>query len=111
MAPLNSLLEELEDSNTPAEPILRPRASSYSDFYHTVRTQVAKDAQRKKRQDTEKRRRDRTREALALEGKAENIQLIRKPTLEHYDDQLLDASQQDYLYAAPSAVSRSVLTP
>ncbi|KAM0324769.1 hypothetical protein ACHAQA_007733 [Verticillium albo-atrum] len=93
--PLSKLLEELEDDDDPPEPMLARRAKSYSDFYHVVRAQLAKDAHKKK--EDRKRRKDKTLEALMIAAKVDNISVPRKPVLNQYNDQLLEASQPEYL--------------
>lgn len=101
--PLSRLLEDPQDNNDPPEPALARRAKSYSDFYHVVRAQLAKDAH-KKREDR-KRRKDKSLEALMiaanvdnwLAANVDNMPVPRRPVLDQYNDQLLEASQHEYL--------------
>ncbi|KAM0628381.1 hypothetical protein ACHAQG_001431 [Verticillium nonalfalfae] len=96
--PLSRLLEDPEDDDDPPEPVLARRAKSYSDFYHVVRAQLAKDAH-KKREDR-KRRKDKSLEALMIAANVDNIPVPRRPVLDQYNDELLQASQHEYLYGA-----------
>ncbi|EGY17185.1 uncharacterized protein VDAG_00867 [Verticillium dahliae VdLs.17] len=104
--PLSLLLEDPQDNNDPPEPALARRAKSYSDFYHVVRAQLAKDAH-KKREDR-KRRKDKSLEALMiaanvdnwLAANVDNMPVPRRPVLDQYNDQLLEASQHEYLSPA-----------
>ncbi|ROT35825.1 Sec34-like family protein [Sodiomyces alkalinus F11] len=98
---LSKLVEE-EARRSPPEATVARRAKSYSDFYHVVRSQLAKDSQKKKQkkreEDQRKRRKDRkTLEALNLAANVDDVVFPPKPILTQYDDRLLEASQQDYL--------------
>ncbi|KAH8196663.1 hypothetical protein TruAng_009187 [Truncatella angustata] len=93
--PLGNLYDEADASNDPPEATLTRRAKSYSDFYHVVRAQLSKDAKRrrKKRRDD----RDRSFEALSLvKPEDDTNRRINAPDTP-IDDQLLEASQQEYL--------------
>ncbi|KAI0886718.1 Sec34-like family protein [Annulohypoxylon maeteangense] len=93
--PLEGLLEEPETIIGPPEATLSRRAKSYSDFYHVVRAQISKDAAaaKKKRRKTKERNLD----ALMIE-KVENVDRHRTlPQLESFDNELIEASQQQYL--------------
>ncbi|KAI8258094.1 Conserved oligomeric Golgi complex subunit 3 [Colletotrichum sp. SAR11_239] len=90
---LDEIFEEIEDTNTPPEATVLRRAKSYSDFYHVVRAQLAKDEQKKRR----KRRKDKNWDALDVAAQVNGPSLNRRPVLDHCDEQLLEASQQEYL--------------
>ncbi|KAL2752097.1 hypothetical protein ACRALDRAFT_1083664 [Sodiomyces alcalophilus JCM 7366] len=95
---LSKLVEE-QATHTPPEATVARRAKSYSDFYHVVRSQLAKDSHKKKREeDQRKRRKDRkTLEALNVAVNLDDAVFSPKPILTQYEDRLLEASQQDYL--------------
>lgn len=90
---LDEIFEEIEDTNTPPEATVLRRAKSYSDFYHVVRAQLAKDEQKKRR----KRRKDKSWDALDVAAQVNDPSLSCRPVLDHCDEQLLEASQQEYL--------------
>ncbi|KAF7560075.1 hypothetical protein G7046_g4055 [Stylonectria norvegica] len=92
--PLTNVFEEIEDSNDPPEPTVIRRASSYSDFYRVVQAQLSSDG-KPKRNKTDKR--ERAWEALMLPDAAGNVEHQKEQSLASYDDQLLDASQEEYL--------------
>ncbi|KAI0097521.1 Sec34-like family protein [Nemania sp. FL0031] len=91
--PLERLLEEPESSIGPPEPTLIPRAKSYSDFYHVVRAQLAKDATKKKR------RRPKTRglDALVITNPEDNLPPPKFSPSRSTDAGLVDASQEEYM--------------
>ncbi|KAJ6441155.1 Sec34-like family protein [Purpureocillium lavendulum] len=101
--PLENVYEELEDKNTPPEPTLVKRAASYSDFYHVVTAQLAKD--RQARRARKGCTRNRAWEALTLCAEAPATRgdaaaaaaAAAFPRDESYESELLEASQQDYL--------------
>ncbi|KAI1332481.1 Sec34-like family protein [Xylariaceae sp. FL0255] len=89
-APLDRLFEEPDTSIEPPEPILIPRAKSYSDFYDIVRAQLSKDAARKKKRKSKERSLD----ALLVN----NGICARKPKPSRpIDHELVNASQREYL--------------
>ncbi|TEA11957.1 Conserved oligomeric Golgi complex subunit 3 [Colletotrichum sidae] len=90
---LEEIFEEIENTNTPPEASVPRRAKSYSDFYHVVRAQLAKDEQRKRR----RRRKDKTWDALDVAAQANDSGVNKRPVLGQYDERLLEASQQEYL--------------
>jgi hypothetical protein len=97
-APLENVYEEIENTNTPPEPTVVRRAASYSDFYRVVKAQISKDEASKKRKAVKK---ERQWDALQL---CEKTLRRRVPEEARYDvldssldDQLLEASQEDYL--------------
>ncbi|KAF6825528.1 golgi complex component [Colletotrichum plurivorum] len=90
---LNEIFEEIEDTNTPPEATVLRRAKSYSDFYHVVRAQLAKDEQKKRR----RRRKDKTWDALDVAAQVQESGLDRRPVPNQYEDELLKASQQEYI--------------
>lgn len=95
---LDNVFEELEDTNDPPEPTIVRRAASYSDFYHVVQAQLAKDGQlRRKKRPTKT---DRTWEALMLKAGDEVDQRYKvpEPLDEAFENQLIEDSQQEYLY-------------
>lgn len=97
--PLEDVFEEIENTNTPPEPTLIRRAVSYSDFYHVVKAQLSKDGTLKRKKKSG--RKDRSLEALML-GPAADKASQPETTLasfDAFDDQLLEDSQQEYLYA------------
>ncbi|KAI0007294.1 Sec34-like family protein [Xylariaceae sp. FL0662B] len=89
--PLEKLLEEPETPIGPPEPTLTRRAKSYSDFYHVVRAQLAKDKKRRKKT------RERNLDALMVEKPEVAVRRRKSPQLECPDDELLEASQHEYL--------------
>ncbi|OTB18052.1 hypothetical protein K445DRAFT_73833 [Daldinia sp. EC12] len=92
--PLEELFEEAETIIEPPEATLSRRAKSYSDFYHVVRAQLSKDAAAKKRR---KKAKERGLEALAVE-RIDKFAQNREPLrLISPDDELIEASQQEYL--------------
>ncbi|KJZ76785.1 hypothetical protein HIM_03662 [Hirsutella minnesotensis 3608] len=98
--PLENAFEDIESSDTPPEPTLTRRAASYSDFYHVVKAQLAKDGGKRKKKKSG-RKNDRGLDALWLacedKGVLERDQsgsLLSSPT---FEDELLGASQQEYL--------------
>lgn len=95
---LSNVFEEIESANTPPEATVIRRASSYSDFYHVVQAQLSKDAKSKRKVVDKK---NRTWEALMLPKSKDEVERQDQKDLSLYDDQLLDASQQEYLYAVP----------
>ncbi|KAL0939690.1 golgi complex component [Colletotrichum truncatum] len=90
---LDEIFEEIEDTNTPPEATVLRRANSYSDFYHVVRAQLAKDEHKKRR----KRRKDKSWDALDVAAQVHDASVNRRPVLDQYDEELLEASQQEYL--------------
>lgn len=91
------MYEEIENTNTPPEPSVPRRAASYSDFYHVARAQISRDSATKRRKPS---KRDRQWEALMLPLEASKPReresggdKLLEPAL---DEQLLDASQEDY---------------
>ncbi|GAB0134637.1 hypothetical protein EsDP_00002999 [Epichloe bromicola] len=94
---LDNVYEESDDSDSPPEPTLTRRAASYSDFYHVVRAQLAKDGQLRRKKKPGKK--DRTWEALALQAEKDLDLTFRVPDLHEteIDHKLLEDSQQDYL--------------
>ncbi|WQF78598.1 Putative oligomeric Golgi complex, subunit 3 protein [Colletotrichum destructivum] len=90
---LDEILEGVEDRNTPPEATVLRRAKSYSDFYHVVRAQLAKDEQRKKR----RRRKDKIWDALDIAADTTDSKTDHRPVLSLYEDELREASQQEYL--------------
>ncbi|KND93008.1 Conserved oligomeric Golgi complex subunit 3 [Tolypocladium ophioglossoides CBS 100239] len=97
--PLENVFEEIEDTNTPPEPTLTRRAASYSDFYHVVRAQLARDGDVRKKK-KKGIRADRTWEALMLRDEppaAREHDAWDTIPSDAFEDQLLEASQQKYL--------------
>lgn len=88
--------EEIEDNDTPPEPSVLRRASSYSDFYRVVREQLSKDDRPRRRKVD---RENRGWEALMLPESTTRAEILDPKSLESPDDQMLDASQQEYMYA------------
>ncbi|KAK6216460.1 hypothetical protein LQW54_003465 [Pestalotiopsis sp. IQ-011] len=91
--PLANLYEEADATEGPPEATLLRRAKSYSDFYHVVRAQIAKDTKKKRK----KKRTDRSLEALNVQRPEDDINQLHDEPTEFTDDQLLEASQQEYL--------------
>lgn len=89
-----NVYEEIENTNTPPEPTVIRRASSYSDLYR-VAQELSKDGRPRHRK-TDKN--NRAWEALLLPDSGVEAELHEPKGLESYDEQLLDASQQEYLY-------------
>ena len=92
--PLQDLYEEEKDDGPPEATIAR-RAKSYSDFYDVVKAQIEKDAGKRRR----RRKKDSNFDALALGGSAAISSRQDEPILDLYNDELLEASQQEYTYA------------
>jgi hypothetical protein len=90
-----NVYEEIENTNTPPEPTVIRRASSYSDLYRVAQEQLSKDG-RPRHKKTDKN--NRAWEALLLPDSSVEAELHEPKGLESYDEQLLDASQQEYLY-------------
>jgi hypothetical protein len=85
---LNSLLEEPSKAAPPEATVVR-RAKSYTDFYHVVRAQMTKEL---------KKQREKERKAIKIPGHHENIVGF-EIEYETYEDELLDASQEEFQYA------------
>ncbi|KAJ4235614.1 Golgi transport complex subunit 3 [Fusarium solani] len=94
VAPMPNVYEEIENTNTPPEPTVIRRASSYSDLYRVAQEQLSKDG-RPRHKKTDKN--NRAWEALLLPDSSVEAELHEPKGLESYDEQLLDASQQEYL--------------
>ncbi|KAI1171629.1 Sec34-like family protein [Nemania sp. FL0916] len=96
--PLESLFEERELPVGPPEPTIVRRAKSYSDFYHVVRAQLAKDAAG----DTTKKRRRKRRhqepsvKALTLADPEDSPRPRMLSRGKPVDAELIDASQHEY---------------
>ena len=106
--PLEELYEEEKDDNSPPEAAIARRAKSYSDFYDIVKLHIEKD------KDLVKRRRWRRKNvnlsALAVEG-ADTVSTRRnEPITDTLKDELLEASQQEYLYATRSYTGMLLIT-
>lgn len=92
--PLDELFEDVEEAEqSPPAPTIARRAKSYSDFYDIVRAQMSKDARKKTR-----KRKDKSWEALALPEPPASAESPCQPPFDAYDHELLEASQQEYLY-------------
>lgn len=81
-------------SKGPPEATVIRRASSYTDFYHVARAHITKDVRK-----------------IRAENCAEWVNLAAAPAksgvdfeclYEDHEDELLDASQEDYQYASPA---------
>ncbi|KAK7408278.1 Golgi transport complex subunit 3 [Neonectria punicea] len=97
VVPMQNVYEEIEDIKSPPEPEVLRRASSYSNFYRVVQEQLLKD-ERPQRKKTNKC--NRGWEALNLADSViepETLGSHEPQSLVSYDEQLLDASQQEYL--------------
>ncbi|KAK1498300.1 Sec34-like family protein [Colletotrichum tamarilloi] len=90
---LDEIFEEIEDRNTPPEAEVLRRAKSYSDFYHVVRAQLAKDEQHKRR----RRKKEKTWDALDIATDVAESKTGPRPVHRQYEGELLEASQQEYL--------------
>ncbi|XXH01928.1 hypothetical protein Hte_008290 [Hypoxylon texense] len=93
--PLEELFEEPETPIEPPEATLSRRAKSYSDFYHVVRAQLSKDAAAAKKK--RKKAKERTLDALMVEKLGDNVRRQAPVQLEFLGDELIEASQQEYL--------------
>lgn len=98
---MEDLYEEIEDPDTPPEAVLSRRAKSYSDFYDIVREHVLKDAHKSKRRGRSKR--DKSWDALALPEPKYAEDVADFPSFDTLQDELLEASQQEYLYVCQLA--------
>ena len=97
------MLEAREADNSPPEATLSRRAKSYSDFYEIATAQFANNNGSKKKKDGVRRRgKDKTSwEALMIPDSLAALSLDTTEEIVHDDllrDQLLEASQQEYLY-------------
>ena len=93
--PLDDLYEEDPDSNSPPEPTLVRRAKSYSSFYEVSQAQLSEDGAKSRRK---KRRKDHRWEALDITQPESTCRLDYESFLSTMDDELLGASQQEYMY-------------
>jgi hypothetical protein len=93
--PLPNVYEDIEDTDTPPEPTVLRRASSYSDFYRVVKEQLSKDARPQSKKIDKKTR---AWEALLLPDSSYDVDTHEMSRFESYDRQLLNSSQQGYLY-------------
>lgn len=102
---LENVFEEPEDTKSPPEPTIIRRAASYSDFYHVVRAQLTKDGQLRRKKRSNKK--ERAWDALMLrEGDTpDNKYAVPPPLEEDFEKQLLEESQQEYLYESLSSIS------
>ncbi|KAJ3524119.1 hypothetical protein NM208_g12179 [Fusarium decemcellulare] len=94
VVPMPNVYEEIENTNTPPEPTVIRRASSYSDFYRIIQQQLPKEG-RPRQQKVDKN--NRAWEALLLADTGVEVATEEPKGLESYDDQLLKSSQQEYL--------------
>lgn len=92
---LDELLEE-EDEESPPEPDLTRRAQSFSDFHAIVRAGLQEDVPQKKRRRRTRRKEDKNLDALALPGIEKVIDEDDDILLDAYQNELLDAGQQEY---------------
>jgi conserved oligomeric Golgi complex subunit 3 len=90
---LDDVFEEIEDTNTPPEAEVIRRARSYTDFYSVVRAELRKDEAKRKKA----RRKDRSWQALMVPDSCSAANVVGEPILDTYEDELLEASQQEYL--------------
>ncbi|KAM0195515.1 hypothetical protein ACHAPA_003019 [Fusarium lateritium] len=94
VVPLPNVYEDIEDTDTPPEPTVLRRASSYSDFYRVVKEQLSKDARPQPKKTDKKTR---AWEALLLPESSYDVDTHEMSSFELYDEQLLNSSQQEYL--------------
>ncbi|KAK2590743.1 Golgi transport complex subunit 3 [Conoideocrella luteorostrata] len=96
---LDSVFEEPDDANNPPEPTIVRRAASYSDFYHVVRAQLAKEGTSNRKKKSSKK--ERSWEALALQGEenpaTKSLVADSGGNENELDNQLLEDAQQEYL--------------
>jgi len=90
--PLEQLYEEEKDDSPPEAAVAR-RAKSYSDFYDIVRAHIQKDSGKKRR----RRKKDASLGALDIEGSDAVSEHQHEPILDVFKDELVEASQQNYL--------------
>lgn len=69
------------------------RAKSYSDFYDIVQEHLAKDGAKPRR----RKRQDKAWEALSLQGPGDTVEVQDAPLIGALQDELLEASQEEYL--------------
>lgn len=101
--PLPHVYEDTENTNDPPEPSVLRRASSYSDFYRIVQQELSKDGKEHRKKTDKWNRRW---EALNLFDSSTGPESQNAGHLESYEEQLLDASQQEYLYAEACGIKR-----
>lgn len=94
-----NVYEDIENTNTPPEAAVIRRASSYSDFYRVVQEQLSKDGRPQRKKSDKWNRRWEALDLPDSSAEADGPQSAESKNLESYDEQLLDASQQEYLYA------------
>ncbi|KAJ9148649.1 Conserved oligomeric Golgi complex subunit 3 [Pleurostoma richardsiae] len=94
--PLEELYEEEGPWELP-EATLARRAKSYSDFYDIVREHLATNAPKKTTKAKQKKRQDKSWEALALREPDYVVDVQAPPLFDALQDELLEASQQDYI--------------
>lgn len=93
--PLDDLYEEEPYSNSPPEPTIVRRAKSYSSFYDAARSHPSQNGAKSRRK---KRRKDPKWEALDVGRPESPYRLNHESLLGSLSDELLDASQQEYMY-------------
>lgn len=92
-----NVYEDIENTNTPPDAAVIRRAGSCSDFHHLVSVRPSKDARLQRRKTD---RWNRAWEALDLPNSSVELERaggLEDNKLESYDEQLLDASQREYL--------------
>jgi len=103
--PLAALLEAQEDdANVPPEPSVPRRAKSYSDFHDIVRAQATVHVRKRKQKTRRRRGSGRGWEALAVPESVEaQLPQAEEPEEEEgVEEELLKASQGEYLYVSDS---------
>ncbi|KAI5466859.1 Sec34-like family-domain-containing protein [Mariannaea sp. PMI_226] len=94
VVPLPHVYEDVENSNDPPEPSILRRASSCSDFYRLVQQELPNDGREARKKGGKW---NRGWEALDLPDSLSEPEDQESTSLASYDEQLLDASQQEYL--------------
>ena len=95
---LDNVFERPETPEPISEPTLTRRAASYSDFYHVVRAQIAKDGQNQRKKAPN--RKDKAWEALMLAA-GNDVELHPTTTAldltDEIQQQLVEESQKEYM--------------
>lgn len=82
------MFEESSTDNSPPDATVSRRAKSYSDFYHVVRSQLAKDSKKLKNEHKDP--------FCGIQYLQDELELDIQ--FDAYEEDLLDASQEEYMY-------------
>lgn len=93
MEQLEELYEEDEEDDSPPEPCLIRRAKSFSDFYEATKSHVAVPSKTR----PARKKRATALDALAIFSSDKGLDGHGEFLLDSYQEELLEASQQEYL--------------